>query len=142
METEQMKLPTILGKHLLTDAFKVRMVEPDEVHEAIASYQRMCLVGSLEDAWLAAMVWFRPEHRRIPTTGAEHQALLSVHSLVKQDVLGIALDSLIAVTGSQTGALKDKITAAALINELLGEKELIKNGALTDKLVISLVEKG
>jgi len=133
-----MKLPTELGKRLLVDYFKARMEEPAQAYLAVGDFQRMALVGSVEDAVAVTKTWFKPQHRVIKAGSAEDQAIQLCYKTVKQDVLGLAMDALITVVQS-TNSTKDKITAAAVLNDLFGDKQVIQDSVLTDKLVMNLV---
>ena len=136
-----MKLPTDLGKRLLLNYFRVRMEHPSEAHIAVGDFQRMALVGTIEDALATTVSWFKPEHRVIGKKGEEWTAIELCYSTVKQDVLGLAVDALLSVS-CDSGSSKDRIAASAILNELYGDKELVSNSVLTDKLVVDLVGKG
>ncbi len=134
-------IPTALAKRLLMDHFRARMDDPSDALIAVSEYQRMCLVASEDEALSVIKSHFKPEHRKI--TGAEELAALKlVHATVKQDVLGLAVEALVAIVSSHNGGSKDKLLAASMLNDLYGEKELIQQSTLTDKLVVDLVGKG
>jgi hypothetical protein len=137
-----MKLPTTLGSQLLRDHFAARMDKPVEAKDAVAAFQRMCLVADLEMAMSAVKPWFKPEHQVISENTPEMAACIAVHSCVKQDVLSVAIDAVLGIANSPVGSTKDKLAAAAIINELYGERELITDAVLTDKLVLDLVGDG
>lgn len=137
-----MKLPTEMGKRLLMDHFKARMEEPMEAAIAVGDFQRMALVSTLEETMACTMSWFRPESRVISEGGTEWTAINLCYNTVKQDILGLAVEALVSVASAVNAANKDKIMAATMLNELYGEKELVKREVLTDKLVLDLVGKG
>lgn len=134
-----MKLPTILGKQLLKDHFAARMDDPMDAVDAVAIYQRMCLVGGMEMALAAVKPFFKPSCRVIKKDTPEWAALALVSETVKQDVLGLAMDALVGIVNAGMGSSKDKITAAAVLNDLFGDKQVIQDSVLTDKLVMNLV---
>ena len=133
------QLPTILGKQLLKDMLGTRMEDASDAYLAVAAFQRMALTSDFKTAKAALEPWLVVENRIFSKT--EEERLQACFDLTKPDVLGHAVDSMMAIMGSANGALKDKLAAAVIMNELFGEKELIKDGVLTDKLMISLVEK-
>lgn len=134
-------LPTRLARHMLEDYFNLRMLDPVDTVEAVGTYQRMCLCGTQEEAWEAAKMWFRPESRTYLPDSPEGMSLTAVHSLAKQDVLGLGLDALVRIVTRTTGVEKDKIAAATILNELYGEKEITSVSGLADRLVLNLVPK-
>ena len=133
-----MKLPTILGKQLLTNYISVRMVDAEDVDDAIAGYQRMALVADQETAWAATIPWFKPECRTVMDGSPEHKALVAVHTMVKPDVLGHAVDCLLGIVNNHTGSTKEKIAASTVINELYGDKQIMQDKGLADKLILNL----
>lgn len=134
-----MKLPTVLGKQLLIDHFKVRMEKPEDAYLAVAAFQRMAITSTLEDAVAAVKPWFKISNREIAENSPEMAAIMACYAVAKKDVLGHAIDAVMAIMDSPVGGSKDKLAAAAIVNELFGEKELIKDEVLTDKLMINLV---
>ena len=141
-----MKLPTQLAARLLSDHIKVRCIRPIETQDAIATFQKMAIVGEpIETCIQALNVWLDITKQinldRLPSGTPEKAALLTVHTLSKKDILGEAISAITAIMDAPTGAMKDKLAAAAIINELYGDKELIKDEVLTDKLMINLVGK-
>ena len=142
-----MKLPTLLARKLLKDHISVRMGKPIDVNDALAEYQKMAVVGLDIETCIAALnVWVKPSHQinlnKLPPNAPEYLALKSVFELTSKDVLGCAVDTIMGIMDAPVGSTKDKLAAAAVINELYGEKELIKDEMLTDRLMINLVGKG
>lgn len=135
-------LPTMLARQLLRDRFQARMGRegiPSAV-DIVAMFQRMCLVTDFDTAVDSVKHFFAVEHRNI---GAGDLAVMrAVYDIAKQDILGHAVDSLLEVMDNRASIAKDRINAAAVINELYGEKQLIKDERLTDKLMINLVQGG
>lgn len=134
-----MKLPTVLGQQLLLDRFRARMDDPADASQAVAAFQRMALVADLETAVNATKPWFANKNRHIAKDSPDMGAMKLVHSTVKQDVLGMAVDAIIGVMQAGMGSTKDKLAAAAIMNELFGDKQIIQDAVLTDKLVMNLV---
>jgi hypothetical protein len=64
-----------------------------------------------------------------------------IGSMAKSDCLSLAMERLVDVVETSRSD-KDKIAASAIINELYGEKELIADVKLTDRLMINLVGDG
>lgn len=133
-------LPTRLARHMLEDHFRARMIDSIDTIDAVATYQKMCLVADKDSAWEATKVWFKPEKRICAEDSPEGKALTAVHALAKQDVLGLAIDAMVVIVNKSGGSDKEKLTAASILNELFGEKESTVAG-LADKLVLNLVGK-
>lgn len=133
-----MKLPTILGKQLIGDMLKARMEDPTAAYQAVAAFQRMALTADFETSLDSVKPWLLPEHRQFHSH--ELAKLKAVYNVTKNDVLGHAIDSMLEMMDGQ-GATKDKLAAAAVINELFGEKHVITDSKLTDRLMINLADK-
>ena len=127
-------LPTVTGKLIFQNLSLKLTIQ--QVNICSALFQRMALVTTFEDSLEALQVQLRD----IGELTAQDQADLAlVYKLTKHEVLGLAVETLSDVTQSQLAAQKDKVSAATVINELYGEKELIKDSVLTDKVVLNLV---
>lgn len=131
-----MKLPTVLGKQLLGDWAQARCLNEADAYLAVAAFQRMALTTDYETAIEAIKPWFKPQHRRI--ADKDQELLKAVYNITKPDLLGHAIDSIAEAMNNKTGPLKDKVAAATIINDLYGEKEIIKDAKLSDRLLISL----
>lgn len=105
----------------------------------LGRFQRLCLVSDYDTA-VKALVPHMSE--RVGMEGNHKTALELIHRISKEDVLGLAVEALVNVTQQTNGSSKDKIAAAAILNELYGDKELISEETLTDKLIVNLVGKG
>ena len=105
--------------------------------EYLGRFQRLCLVSDYDTAMKALV-----PHLDQALEGNHKTALSLIHQISKEDVLGLAVESLIDITAKSNGNNRDKIAAIAVLNELYGDKELISDETLTDKLVVNLVGKG
>lgn len=101
--------------------------------QQFGQYQRMCLVADET----VAMSALRP-YIGAALLPAHKQMLSLIYSMCKSDILSLAVEALVN-TAENSRSDKDKIAAATVVNELFGEKELIKDVKLTDKLMINLV---
>ena len=128
-------LPTTLGIQLIGDLIQARLTNHNYVKEAVTAFQRMALVSDLEDSIKAMDYWCKPEGRRWST--AEKAKLAICHEIVKKDVLGIAIESLVDISVNSPSA-KDRLAASTILNELYGEKQLIETGSLTDRLLVNI----
>lgn len=128
-------LPTDLGMTIIGNLVKTRLQEPAHDKEAVTAFQRMALVSSLDDAIEAMNYWVKPEHKT--WAKAEREQLEIAHRLVRPDVLGIAMESLVQLA-TNARSEKERLAAATIINELYGEKELIDQASLTDKLIVGI----
>lgn len=139
-----MKLPTKLGRLLLEEVVAERIetggTNPSPA-QVVAAFQRMALVTDFEESLSAVQMYFKEDKRVFPTDGKTMKALRITYDLTKKDVLGHAVDAIMQLMDAPMGATKDKLAAAAVINELFGEKELIKDEQLTDRLLINLASK-
>jgi len=102
---------------------------------ALEAFQRMSLVSDYEDC-IKVFVTYIDYKLELKHTNC----LKNIYNMSKKDVLSIAMDNLLTVC--ERGNSKDKIAAATVINELFGEKHLIEDVKLTDKLMINLVDGG
>ena len=137
-----MKLPTRLARLLIEDHVNARIIKTVDTTQAIASFQRLAVANAPFETCLGALVlWFAIDKRKIAENSPEMEAIRLSYDLTKQEVLGTAIDAIMHIMDASVGASKDKLAAAAIINELFGEKELIHDSVLTDRLMINLVGK-
>lgn len=130
-------LPTDLGIRLIGDLVQVRLLEAAYVKECVCAFQRMALASdNLDDCITAMEYWFKPEHKKWADT--ERAKLQVCKDIVKKDVLGIAIESLIQMAANDRGNQKERLAAATILNELYGDHELIQTDSLTDRLLINL----
>lgn len=130
-------IPTSLGMTIIGDLVKARLREPAHDKEAVAAFQRMALVSTLEDAIEAMNYWLKPEHKT--WAKAEKDQLDVAHRLVKPDVLGLAIESLVQMATNGRSE-RERLAAATIINEIYGEKQLVDTNSLTDKLLVNIVK--
>ncbi len=130
-------IPTDLGMTIIGNLVKTRLREPAHDKEAVAAFQRMALVSTLDDAIEAMNYWIKPEHQK--WAKAEKDQLEVAHRLVRPDILGMALESLVQLA-TNARSEKERLAAATIINELYGEKELVDNNSLTDKLLVNIMK--
>lgn len=102
----------------------------------IGQFQRLALVADFDTA-------FKCLNPHINGKPSEQQRLgLSlIHEMAKSDVLSIAMERLVD-TVETTRSDKERVAAATILNELFGDKELIKDVKLTDRLIINTVGEG
>jgi len=101
--------------------------------QQLGHFQRFSLVSDYDTAVKAIQPYLS---RKIETS--DKVVLNIIHDLAKTDILGIAMERLMdVVEGSRSD--KDKIAAATILNELYGDKELVADMKLTDRLMINLV---
>ena len=137
-----MRLPTVLGKQLLSEPLKPLMKEESDAYKAVAAFQRMALVANFDTSCKALAPWFKNKDFKKAVDKDLLTRLQMVHDTVKQDCLGHALDAIMHLMDGATGATKDKMACAAIVHEIFGDKQIIKDEKLSDKLVIGLVGKG
>lgn len=130
------QLPTDLGIRLIGDLVQTRLLEVAYVKEAVCAFQRMALASTLEDSIIAMEYWFKPECKKWSET--EKAKLQVCHDIVKKDVLGLAIESLIQMAAEDRTNQKERLAAATILNELYGDKELINTDTLTDRLLINI----
>jgi len=107
-------------------------VDPVTWQMDFAVFQRLALVADYETCVRALM----PKISRKLTE--QHNIVLKlIYDMAKSDVLGLAIESLCDVAEKASG--KDRIAASTVLNELFGEKQLIEDVKLTDRLMINLV---
>ena len=97
-------------------------------------FQQMALGSSLEICMRAIM-----PHIDKQLNDQHKKCFELIHGLSRQEALGIAIGGLVDIVENSRVA-KDRAAAAAIINELFGEKQLIQDDKLTDKLVVNLVK--
>ena len=130
-------LPTDLGMRLMGDMIKARLSDANHVKEAVCAFQRMALVGDLDDSIKAMEYWFKPN--QLKWSKYEKDKLRMCHEIVKKDVLGLAIESLVNIATNGRNE-KDRLAASTLVNELYGEKKLEETGGLSDKLLLNIVK--
>jgi len=128
-------LPTNLGIQLIGDLIQARLTNANYVKEAVCAFQRMALVSDLDDSIKAMDFWCKIECRKWSET--ERAKLAICHEIVKKDVLGIAIESLVDLSVNSAAA-KDRLAASTILNELYGEKQLIETGSFTDRLLVNI----
>jgi hypothetical protein len=69
----------------------------------------------------------------------DRSVMLAIYGLVKQDALGLAIEAVMQVLSEATAPKKEKLAAAAILDQLFGAKDEEGATALTDKLVVNLV---
>jgi hypothetical protein len=131
------RLPTDLGMTIIGDLVKSRLRETVHTKEAVTAFQRMALVSTLEDSIEAMNYWVKPEHKR--WAKPEKDQLEVAHRLVRPDVLGLAIESLVQLA-THGRSEKERLAASVILNELYGEKELVDTNSLTDKLLVNIVK--
>ena len=129
-------LPTDLGMRLIGSTVKPRLLNPVHVKEAVCAFQRMALVAELDESVMAMETWLKPSYAM--WTKQDNVQLEMCHRLVKKDVLGLAIETLVDIATKGTSN-KDRLAASTIINELYGDKELIDTGSLADKLLVNIV---
>lgn len=102
---------------------------------ALAAFQQMALAGDLDDCMRAIAPYLGGKLNQ-----QHKQCLELIFTLTRKDVLGQAVEGLMEVATNSRNS-KDKVTAATILHELYGEKQLINEESLTDKLVVNLVSK-
>lgn len=139
-----MKLPTPLAVQLLEDILNPKVMGLDgyrtDVRDAVAAFQRMAAVADYETAIVALTSTLKPDERKFNVF--ETKLLKLCYDTTKSDLLAHAVDAIMALTDGQNVASKDRLAAAAIINEFYGEKHLIEDGVLTDKLIVNLIGDG
>jgi len=107
-----------------------------ELERGLGIFQRMALVANYDECMRAFAPFIdkkiEPQHK---------QCLELIHLLTKKDVLGLAVEGLIEVV-KNSRVPKDRAMAATVLYELYGEKKLIEEVNLTEKLVVNLVKEG
>ena len=129
-------LPTDLGIQLIGNLVKTRLTDVRQVNECVVAFQRMALVSTLDDSITAMEFWLKPQHKK--WIGKEREKLDVCHAIVKKDVLGLAIQTLMDMAAKESGGQKERLAAATILNELYGEKELINTGSLTDRLLVNI----
>ena len=129
-------LPTELGIRLIGELIHVRLEDPTHTSECVAAFQRMALASTLDDSIIAMDYWFKVQHKK--WSEPEKAKLQVCHEMVKKDVLGMAIESLIQMAGETRTNQKERLAAATILNELYGDKELINTDTLTDRLLINI----
>jgi len=109
--------------------------KPHNFRIGLGIYQRLALVSDQETCMRAIMPYICEK-----LTQQHQQVLKLIYDMAKSDTLGIAVESLVD-TAENSKSPKDRVAAATVINELYGEKHLIEDVKLTDKLLINLVGK-
>ena len=97
-------------------------------------FQQIALGSDLETCMRAIMPFIDKK-----ITSQQKQCFELIHSMAKQEALGMAIGGLVDVVENSRVA-KDRTTAATILQELFGEKQLIESEKLTDKLVVNLVK--
>lgn len=137
-----MKLPTMLGRKMLEDHFKARCEKDIDSMDAIATFQSLALAGStFDECWEACTIWFKVEGKRLAPNCPERTKAETIHNLVKQDVLGLAVGALTDIASSTSAPAKDRTAAAIVLQELYGDKDLIQKDTITDRLVMNFQGK-
>lgn len=110
--------------------------KPHAWKEPIGQFQRLSLVTDYDMAFKA----INPHLEEKPDE--QHTLCFKLlYEMAKHDVLSLAMERLVdTVEASRSD--KDKIAAATVINELFGEKHLVEDVKLTDRLMINLVGDG
>jgi len=110
----------------------------DDVHqwsEYLGRFQRLSLVADYDTAVKALVPYLSG------ALEANHKTcLLLIYDITRSDVLSLAMESLIHVAHSGRSE-RDRMTASAMLNELFGDKDVVRDTVLTDKLVMNLVGK-
>ena len=138
-------LPTELGRTIfkqLSPGFNYK-----QINVLGALYQRFCIVTEFDDAIdslaLVAKARLKDDQDQSFTefTDSDLMLLRVLYTQSKNDILGLALEALADVTQTALASQKDKVAAATVINDLYGEKELVRDSTLTDKVVLNLVRE-
>ncbi len=129
-------LPTELGIRLIGDMIHTRLEDYTHISECVAAFQRMALASDLDDSIIAMDYGFKVQHKK--WSDPERAKLQVCHDIVKKDVLGLAIESLIHMAGETRTNQKERLAAATILNELFGDKELINTDTLTDRLLINI----
>jgi hypothetical protein len=99
----------------------------------LGHFQRLSLVADYDTASMVIQPYLAknidPQSKVVLTV---------IHDLAKNDVLGLAVEALLDMAETSKNG-KDKLAAATIINELYGEKDLVSDVKLTDRLMINLV---
>jgi hypothetical protein len=132
-----MKFPTRTAVALAEASDLSRLFEkPVQWKDGLGHFQRTALVADLDTCMRVVM-----PHIDKKLSLADKQAFQLIHELAKPDVLGLAMEALVEALDRKNSASKDMVAAATVLNELYGEKHLIEDVKLTDKLMINLVGK-
>lgn len=117
----------------LDDVFD-NTVQPFRWEQSLGTFQRLSLVTDFDTCMKALMpaVQTKLNHQH-------KQVLHMIYDMAKADVMGLAVEALVDVASGKY-VTKDKIAAATVLNELYGEKQLIEDVKITDKLMINLVK--
>lgn len=99
----------------------------------LGQFQRLSLVTDYDTAIKAVV-----PHLDVKPSKQHVLSLKMIHEISKNDILSIAMERLVDVVESSRSD-KEKVSAATIINELYGDKDLIKDVKLTDRLLINLV---
>ena len=102
----------------------------------LGQYQRLSLVSEHDTAFkaVAPLLTSKPDDQQM-------LAFKLIGTMVKSDALSLAMEQLIDMAESARSE-KERLAAATVVNELFGEKQLIEDVKLTDKLMINLVNSG
>jgi hypothetical protein len=113
----------------LKDIFK----DPLLWKQHIGIFQRLSLVADYDTAIRGVTPYI---HRKL--TPEDSTVFTLLYGMAKKDVLGLAVEALLEVAETSKSH-KEKIAAAAVLNELYGDKDLVKDVSLTDRLIVNLV---
>lgn len=113
----------------LTTLFK----GPHGWKEPLGQFQRLSLVTTFDIAFKAVTPHLDSKPNEQQIIGFK-----LIGEMAKCDVLSLAMEVLIDTVESSRSD-KEKIAAATVINELYGDKQLVSDVKLTDKLMINLV---
>lgn len=107
--------------------------KPHNFRIGLGVYQRLALVADQETCMRAIMPYIC-----VKLNEQHKQVLRLIYDMAKSDTLGLAVEALVD-TAENSKSPKDRVAAATVLNELYGEKHLIEDVKLTDKLLINLV---
>ena len=127
--------PTRTAVDLATASDLDKIIDkPHNFRIGLGIYQRLALVSDQDTCMRAIMPYISTK-----LSDQHKQVLRLIYDMAKSDTLGIAVEALLD-TAEHSKTYRDKIAAATVINELYGEKHLIEDVKLTDKLMINLVD--
>lgn len=100
---------------------------------ALGHFQRMALVAD----YGVAIRTFVP-FIDLKLTDQHVQCLKLIHEIAKQDVLGLAMQSLAEVV-QKSPSSKDRVAAAAVLDTIFNTDTKVETNGISDKLVVNLV---
>ena len=126
--------PTKICESLVKASAIEKLFEtPHGYKQPLGQFQRLSMVTDYDMAFkaVAPHLTGKPDEQQVI-------GFKLIHDITKHDCLSIAMEQLVE-TVETSRSDREKIAAATVINELYGDKELVKDIKLTDRLMINLV---